>query len=70
MDKEKGFRETKMIYVFDYLPAGLFNRAQVFSVTVFLQFVCVCVCVYMCVCVCVCVCVKCIYVCKCVDIYR
>ncbi|XP_041377257.1 uncharacterized protein LOC121389673 [Gigantopelta aegis] len=29
VDKENGFRETKMIYVFDYLPAGLFNRAQV-----------------------------------------
>jgi len=26
---QKGARETKMVYRFDYLPSGLFNRAQV-----------------------------------------
>ncbi|XP_013397728.1 probable serine/threonine-protein kinase pats1 [Lingula anatina] len=29
LDRENGEREAKMIYKFDYLPAGLFNRAQV-----------------------------------------
>ncbi|XP_035826698.1 uncharacterized protein LOC101848126 [Aplysia californica] len=28
LDKEKGEREARLIYKFDYLPAGLFNRAQ------------------------------------------
>ena len=27
--RDSGEREMKMIYKFDYLPAGLFNRAQV-----------------------------------------
>ena len=29
VEKGSGMRETKMIYKFDYLPAGLFNRGQV-----------------------------------------
>ncbi|XP_013415785.1 uncharacterized protein LOC106177527 isoform X2 [Lingula anatina] len=29
VDRESGHREAKMVYKFDYLPAGLFNRAQV-----------------------------------------
>ncbi|XP_070533769.1 uncharacterized protein [Ptychodera flava] len=29
IDSQPGFRETKMLYQFEYLPAGLFNRAQV-----------------------------------------
>ena len=28
-DKKNGITETKMVYVFDYLPSGLFNRGQV-----------------------------------------
>lgn len=28
-DKKNGVTETKMVYMFDYLPAGLFNRGQV-----------------------------------------
>ena len=28
-DEYAGFRETKMHYHFEYLPAGLFNRVQV-----------------------------------------
>ncbi|XP_062596866.1 uncharacterized protein LOC134258357 [Saccostrea cucullata] len=28
-DKKSGITETKMVYLFDYLPAGLFNRGQV-----------------------------------------
>ena len=35
MEKGSGMRETKMIYKFDYLPAGLFNRGQVGSVPSF-----------------------------------
>ena len=27
--EDGGIRETKVIYTFQYLPAGLFNRAQV-----------------------------------------
>ncbi|KAK7503510.1 hypothetical protein BaRGS_00005049 [Batillaria attramentaria] len=29
LEKGSGLRETKMVYKFDYLPAGLFNRGQV-----------------------------------------
>ena len=29
VEDHAGFRETKMHYVFEYLPAGLFNRVQV-----------------------------------------
>lgn len=29
VDMEHGIRENKMLYKFAYLPAGLFNRAQV-----------------------------------------
>ena len=29
VEKGSGMRETKMLYKFDYLPAGLFNRGQV-----------------------------------------
>ena len=28
-DPRPGHKENKMVYYFDYLPAGLFNRAQV-----------------------------------------
>lgn len=28
-DKNRSNKEAKIVYVFDYLPAGLFNRAQV-----------------------------------------
>ena len=35
VEKGSGMRETKMIYKFDYLPAGLFNRGQVGSVPSF-----------------------------------
>lgn len=28
-DKKIGVTETKMVYMFDFLPAGLFNRGQV-----------------------------------------
>lgn len=28
-DKKNGVTETKMVYMFDYLPAGLFKRGQV-----------------------------------------
>ncbi|XP_033743245.1 uncharacterized protein LOC117329409 isoform X2 [Pecten maximus] len=29
MDRDSGIRENKLVYKFSYLPAGLFNRAQV-----------------------------------------
>lgn len=29
IDKDSELKENKMIYKFDYLPAGLFNRGQV-----------------------------------------
>ena len=29
VDDEPDVRETHIVYTFDYLPAGLFNRAQV-----------------------------------------